>query len=928
MFSALERIGRGNNPAAHDAGGDVAEPGAGFPRKGRSPMYGRNHTRGPAGRGRSSPSLLAAAVLVSALLAAASLAVFPGAAMAAYTWTATGGPGGPPGEGVLSMCGDTSGGNLYAGARGSGNVWRYGEASGAWASLGAPVNQSPVRSLLDIEGTLFAGLNYGDVWRNADPGSGGAWADTTCPAGDRIFSMANDGAALFAASGDGKVYRNLNAVSGNTWSSAGEVGAGRVYYLSHGGGVLYAASADGTVYRNASPKTGTAWTAMGNLDNSEVRVLCFANGGLFAGTEDGNVFLNSNPAAGSTWIGVGAFGEFVGVHGLVFDSVNTMLYAFVSSGNVWKNVDPFGGGAWSGLGQPAVCKPSWYARPLAVNPGMNRLYAGVIDYSEGGQVFAADLPSVTAVAPAEGARGTRLAATITCADTDIASGANVHFTNPGVTASNVRIVGKTKVAATLDIAQDAPLGPCGVAVSYRDSGGNADRTNYRENAFEVLPGTSAADWYLAEGSSAWGFNTSIAIQNPNPASVKARLTYMDPSTASGSGIIKTREVSLAANSQTTVAANEDLGYETDFSTRVQSLGGEPIAVDRTMSWCAGYQGKQGSHNSIGVNKPSTTWYLPEGSSAWGYETWTLVQNPNPAEAEVTVTYMLDSSGPVSFRKKVAPLSRATFSMKDDVGAVDASIGVSANMPVIAERSMYTCWTSPETGRLVRREGHESIGATRPSKEFYLAEGSTAWGFTTYVLVQNPNKVRANVTVTYNTGSGAAVEPAFEMPPGSRKTLRVNDRYPDLDLSTAVRADVPIVAERAMYWNIPAVPDSGVAMHDSIGTDGAHPVWFLPAGSVSAADGGYETYTLVQNPNASDVKVRVSYMKRDGKGNVTFTGTVPAGSRATYNMGDRLKEADASIMVECLTPSRGVIVERSMYMMGRWSGTDTVGAHSN
>ena len=38
----------------------------------------------------------------------------------------------------------------------------------------------------------------------------------------------------------------------------------------------------------------------------------------------------------------------------------------------------------------------------------------------------------------------------------------------------------------------------------------------------------------------------------------------------------------------------------------------------------------------------------------------------------------------------------------------------------------------------RQMGHDSIGTTRPATDYYLAEGTTDWGFTTYVLVQNPN----------------------------------------------------------------------------------------------------------------------------------------------------------------------------------------------
>jgi hypothetical protein len=69
-------------------------------------------------------------------------------------------------------------------------------------------------------------------------------------------------------------------------------------------------------------------------------------------------------------------------------------------------------------------------------------------------------------------------------------------------------------------------------------------------------------------------------------------------------------------------------------------------------------------------------------------------------------------------------------MADDTSNKDASIKVESDQPVIPERAVY---------RDNRREGHESIGTISPSENYYLAEGSTNYGFTTYVLVQNPNR---------------------------------------------------------------------------------------------------------------------------------------------------------------------------------------------
>ena len=437
---------------------------------------------------------------------------------------------------------------------------------------------------------------------------------------------------------------------------------------------------------------------------------------------------------------------------------------------------------------------------------------------------------------------------------------------------------------------------------------------------------ATATWYLAEGTSAWGFDTFINIENPNPSEATARVTYMSTGDPAGNGVIKSRDVTLPPESQTSILANDDIGFEVDFSTEVICLEGKTIAVDRTMVWQSADAQAGGYHNSIGANFPARTWYLPEGSSAWGFDCWTLVQNPNPSEANITLTYMIEESGPVSFEKTIPANSRATYSMAQDIGSYDASIKIRSDMPVVPERAMYKWWTPPDTNTEYRREGHVSIGTTTPSTSYYLAEGTTAWGFTTYVLVQNPNNEDATVTLTYMTPDGPVVQDPFTMVANSRKTVKVNDQLPDTDLSTTVRSDKPIVAERAMYWS--TEPDTGEAMHDSIGTGARHSVWYLPDGRTTTDDDGIETYTLVANPNNTEVEIRVSYLTEAGVGNVTFTDTIPANSRRTYDMADFLSETAASIRVESLTEGKKIICERSMYYQGRWGGSETIGGYSD
>ncbi len=417
---------------------------------------------------------------------------------------------------------------------------------------------------------------------------------------------------------------------------------------------------------------------------------------------------------------------------------------------------------------------------------------------------------------------------------------------------------------------------------------------------------AGATWYLAEGSTAYGFDTYISIQNPNPRAVTASVTYM-----TDTGPVPRADIPLPAMSQTTLFPSADIGNR-DFSTKVQCLESETIAVDRTMTWTGQGAASPEAHSSIGVSGPNNLWYLPEGSSDWGFETWLLIQNPNDAEAACEVTYMIEDEGPKTVTHNVAANSRDTFNMETDIGKKDASIMVECPIPVIAERAMY---------RNSRREGHDSVGATEASNNYFLAEGTTAWGFTTYVLVQNPNDEEVDMSMTFMTDSGPVQGPAMTMDPNSRETFRINDVMPNRDFSTQVTGSLPIIAERAMYWD----NGTGEACHDSIGETGAHTTFFLPDGQSTI---GFETWTLVQNPNDTPVEVEITYMTPTGTGNIVVPATIPTNSRQTFNMGADIMNVRAGVMVTCKTPGQKIMVERAMYWNNKGGGTSTIGGYTD
>jgi hypothetical protein len=325
----------------------------------------------------------------------------------------------------------------------------------------------------------------------------------------------------------------------------------------------------------------------------------------------------------------------------------------------------------------------------------------------------------------------------------------------------------------------------------------------------------------------------------------------------------------------------------EVSTRV--ISDAPVVAERAMYG----NGRQWGHDSIGIAAPQSTWYLPEGCTAPGFETWILVQNPGTEVANVTLTYMTAEGPAGGLTVPVPPNSRHTFNVADRVpGALEVSTMVSADRPVVAERAMYGS---------DRTWGHDSIGASEMSTSWFMAEGCTAPGFETWILVQNPNLTSAAVNLSYMTPGGVVPGPSVILAAGSRKSFNVADTIANVwQFSTRVDANRPVVAERAVYGN------DRTWGTDSIGAASPRTDWFLAEGSTAP---GFETWILVQNPQGGDVEVEVTYTTEAG----TFPAvqaTLPPYSRMTFNVWQTVgSKWEVATTVHARQP---VIAERAMY----------------
>jgi hypothetical protein len=146
---------------------------------------------------------------------------------------------------------------------------------------------------------------------------------------------------------------------------------------------------------------------------------------------------------------------------------------------------------------------------------------------------------------------------------------------------------------------------------------------------------------------------------------------------------------MQPNPRKTVRLNDQLSPNTDVSTKVH--GSKPIIAERAMYWDSGLG--EACHDSIGMSTAHKTFYLPDGQTSEGRETWTLVQNPNGEAVQVEISYLTPmGKGSVVKTETIPDNSRRTFNMGEHSGINGrAAIMVkskTAGRDIMVKRAMY------------------------------------------------------------------------------------------------------------------------------------------------------------------------------------------------------------------------------------------------
>jgi hypothetical protein len=298
------------------------------------------------------------------------------------------------------------------------------------------------------------------------------------------------------------------------------------------------------------------------------------------------------------------------------------------------------------------------------------------------------------------------------------------------------------------------------------------------------------DWYFAEGFTANSFDTFLLLANPGGTGVNVTVDFYLENAAPYQYSLQ-----IGAHSRFTLPVDSlPVVGAASFSMQVHADG--PIVAERAMYFDFGYI--DGGHSSIGATQPSTIWYFAEGCTRQFLNSYIMLCNPGDSDTVVGIDYYLNNNS-LRYDYLVRARSRLTvpIGLQGGLSNTEMAFTVTSGAPIVAERSVYYDLDS-------HRGGNSTIGAPQASPTWFFAEGYTDGAFDTFILISNPSSVPANVVSIWQRDDGAVFSIGYVISPQRRVTIAV-DNVPGLErasFSTVVSSDVPIMAERVMYFVMP------------------------------------------------------------------------------------------------------------------------------
>jgi hypothetical protein len=311
---------------------------------------------------------------------------------------------------------------------------------------------------------------------------------------------------------------------------------------------------------------------------------------------------------------------------------------------------------------------------------------------------------------------------------------------------------------------------------------------------------ASATWYFAEGSSEIGYDERILLYNPFPAEAVVRITLFTPKGARSKASLA--EVAVHASSAAAVALNESVLEQPVLGASVEVTRGRVVAWRVLL---VDVDGGESASGSLGVEQPSTTWYLPNGEIGPGVRQHVSILNPGREEAIVNV-YLVTRKGVVQPQKlvdlvvrprTVRGLDLAGFLKESErnLGALSVVVRSNNGVPVVVEQSL-----TYSSGDL---EGTASeVGAPAPALHWSIAPPSTRPTTESLTIFNPGTDERAIASVTLVRAVGGPKRPAvlqeIRLGPGDRTKLPIGQFTKGVPMMAFVDATAPVVVDRFAY----------------------------------------------------------------------------------------------------------------------------------
>lgn len=203
----------------------------------------------------------------------------------------------------------------------------------------------------------------------------------------------------------------------------------------------------------------------------------------------------------------------------------------------------------------------------------------------------------------------------------------------------------------------------------------------------------APSWFLAEGATGPLFDLFVLIANPGSTAARVRATYLLPS---GRTVVKDYDVAALSRFTIWVDLEDQSLADTAVSATLESLGGEPIIVERAMWWGTGGRWYE-AHNSPGAVATGFRWGLAAGEVGGqrAVETYLLLANTSRVPGVARVTLLFEDGTTAERTFPMAATSRFTVAVALEFpeaagrrfGAVVESLG-DPPARLVVERAMY------------------------------------------------------------------------------------------------------------------------------------------------------------------------------------------------------------------------------------------------